>query len=301
MNKIDLTKEDSRSFRDELVENYGVFDKIQALKGVKDYQLFSTKNLAFYFDVAESTIGSLMTRNLKEFKDDEFNVYKGDSLLALLEQYPYLDISPKARNIRIFSKKGLLRVGMLLKRSKVACELRKHLTLSILEPENKNALVPIMQEEQLSFNVQIHEVQNLSLKEDAEADLLKAYIEKLELAGFTGMRAKNIALDCLICKKDINAILKQLVEDKIKFNFKVNSSLFVRYMKYMAENYYDNKYNEPYYVFSNKFVDYIGFDINTERFKTKNKKSFSDFIEEFDLWDEAIEVCQQMMDEYVAN
>lgn len=301
MSNIDLTSEEGKEIRDELVENYGVFEKIQALSTVKNHHLFSTKNIAFYFEVSDSTIGSIMTRNLKEFKEDEFSVYKGDQLKTLMDQYPYLDISSRARSVRIFSKKGLLRVGMLLKRSKVASELRQQLTLSIFDNDNKNALVPVVQEEQLTFNAQIDEIQNLSMKEDAEADLLKAYIEKLEVAGFTGMKAKNIALDCLICKKDINAILKQLIEDKIKFNYKVNSTLFVRYMKYMAENYFNSQYNRPYHIFAAKFIDFIGFDMNVARSKSEKPKPYSEYIEEYDLWDEAIQVCQQMMDEHAAS
>lgn len=298
MNNIDLTSESKKDIRDELVENFSVLEKMEALKTIKDHHLFSTKNLAYYFEVAETTISSVVSRNYDEFKEDESTVYKSDEIKTLIESYPYLDISSKARSVRIFSKKGLLRIGMLLKRSKIANELRGLLTLSIT---NKNALVPVVQEEQLSFYSFNNELKEISEKEAVEADLFKAYVNKLEIAGFDGVKAKGIALDCVISKKDINVVIKKLLDKKVKFNFNVNSSIFNRYMIFLAKEYFNEQYNRPYHVFSSRFIDFIGFDIYKKRIKDGKEKTYSDYIEEYDLWDEAIQVCQQIVDEYSTN
>lgn len=140
------------------IDKVEMLDQVGKLLSIGKTELSTIKQIAEYFEVAEETIKSVILRHRSELIKDGLRCYSYDELnksfvIKLLSQTQYtktIDISGEKmtipnRGLSLFTKRAVLRIGMLLRDSKVATELRSKL-LNIVEaaentPQNNNKTI----------------------------------------------------------------------------------------------------------------------------------------------------------------
>ena len=153
-----MTKEiellENKEMRDSLVERLDVLDKVGSLLLLDELQMATTEQVAKYFStegkpVTEDVIKKLVERNRDEIESDGYKValkeelttnLLGDKLslktkrggFNILDDNGEVVASGSNKGIALFPKRAILRVGMLLRDSEVAKELRTQL-LNVVE------------------------------------------------------------------------------------------------------------------------------------------------------------------------
>ena len=157
-----------RSLRDQLVKQYSVLDKVKTLLLLPGTEMMSIEQVASYYEVSDAWIKELYGNNREEIDLDGTeliprNYYDGSrvkptsveknqfSVTYIFENDQIVKINN--RGLKAFSKRAVLRIGMLLQQSAVAREVRTQL-LNIEEkaaPEIKTA--DINEEQKLMLEV----------------------------------------------------------------------------------------------------------------------------------------------------
>lgn len=143
-----------RNMRDKCVERFEILEKVKKLLLLPGTDLMSTEQIAQYYEVSLQRIKDLYSVNRSEIDSDGTkilpkNYYNGSlAFKTSVEQnqtsviYTFEDgqiVKINNRGLKAFSKRAVLRIGMLLQHSKVAKEIRTQL-LNIEEkatPETK--------------------------------------------------------------------------------------------------------------------------------------------------------------------
>ncbi|AJA41496.1 hypothetical protein AXJ14_gp177 [Geobacillus virus E3] len=121
---IEGTKED----RDKYIHRVDVLDKVKQIITLPDGYVES-KKVAEYYEVNPSNLRMLLMKNRAEFEEDgvitltgkEFQEYK-NKLLASFS----ITLSAKS-NVTLYTRRGILRMGMLLESSRVADQIKNYL------------------------------------------------------------------------------------------------------------------------------------------------------------------------------
>lgn len=155
-----------RNVRDKYVGRYDVLEKVKQLLLLPGTDIATTKLIAEYYEVGEKAISSIVLRHPDELESDGMRVVKYNELSSL----QYEDLKPAkgkvtfrlsdgseldfpTRGAKIFPKRAILRVGMLLRDSEIAKEVRTQL-LNIEEKASEEVKVQDINEEQrLMLNV----------------------------------------------------------------------------------------------------------------------------------------------------
>lgn len=119
----DLTLPEARKQRDTLVAKTDVLDKVGVLRTLPDDMHVTTEMSAEFYGVPVKTIQTLVLRNMDEFEDDGYRV----STRAAFEETFNVKVPSSASRIALFPRRAVLRVGMLLRDSGVARQVRDYL------------------------------------------------------------------------------------------------------------------------------------------------------------------------------
>lgn len=143
---------DNHDIRNELIARTEVLDKVKKLLLIPEMNCMTIRQVADYYEVDIDTIKRCCQRNRTEIEGDGVatktptifkEILKGTSctvknfeqqngkLVIQIDDNTRLEISN--RGIKCFSKRAILRIGMLLRDSKIAQEVRTQL-LNIVEP-----------------------------------------------------------------------------------------------------------------------------------------------------------------------
>lgn len=151
-----------RSMRDKCVERYEILERVKELLLLPDTDLMSINSVADYYEVSPQRIKDLYTQNKEEIDGDGTSLIKRDfyngSLVkkTSVEQkqtsvtYTFEDgqiVTINNRGLKAFSKRAVLRIGMILQQSSVAKEVRTQL-LNIEEKSSDEVKVQDVTEEQ---------------------------------------------------------------------------------------------------------------------------------------------------------
>ncbi len=122
----DLTAPTARGERDQLATRTDVLDKVGVLATLPDNMHVTATEVANFYAVPRETIRSLVLDNRDELNSDGYRVIARS---AFLESFPeeLSNLDPKARQIALFPRRAVLRVGMLLRDSPVARQVRDYL------------------------------------------------------------------------------------------------------------------------------------------------------------------------------
>ena len=157
-----------RSLRDKCVGHYEVLERVKELLLLPDTDLISINHVAEYYEVTPEWIKELYGNHREEIDSDGTEIlprgyYNGSKLKPTsIEQkqtsvtYTFEDgqiVTINNRGLKAFSKRAVLRIGMLLQQSNVAARIRTAL-LDIEEKVSDEVKVQDIKEEQrLMLNV----------------------------------------------------------------------------------------------------------------------------------------------------
>ena len=122
---IEWTKED----RDKYISRVDVLDKVKKIIAIPNTEHMTSSQVAKYFEVSKTTIDQVVQRHKNEFLEDGLKILKGDEL----KQYKKITLLhtvneyKRVPSLTIFTRRAVLRMGMLLTCSKVAEKIRDYL------------------------------------------------------------------------------------------------------------------------------------------------------------------------------
>jgi hypothetical protein len=115
---------ESRSLRESVIDRTDVLDKVKKLVMLPDDLHISVEMAASYFEVSKSTIEAVIHDHRDEVESDGLKVLRGEELTCFKQ---VANISKRARAFTIIPRRAVLRIGMLLRDSKVAKTVRDYL------------------------------------------------------------------------------------------------------------------------------------------------------------------------------
>lgn len=113
--------------RKELMDKVEILDKVGNLLLLGNTEFATTQQVTDYYEVELEAIKSIMKRHKEELTFNGLKVFQGEELKALkgeVQNEPSIKFTSK---LTLFSKRAILNVGMLLRDSEVAKELRSRL------------------------------------------------------------------------------------------------------------------------------------------------------------------------------
>jgi len=116
---------ESVELRNKMIQNTSVLDKVKILSMLPNGEHLTTIMIAHYYEVSEEVINMVVKRHRDELELDGMEVASGERLVYI--KYTCEMKSNKARQMIIFNRRCVLRIGMLLRDSKVAKQLRTYL------------------------------------------------------------------------------------------------------------------------------------------------------------------------------
>lgn len=126
---------ESKSLRDEAINNGGNFDFLDKLKAIefltKD-MILSIEQISNYYEVSKKTVETVISRNRDEFEEDGMKVLIGDELrefknLVNAPSNEGASINSRLNSLTILSKRSLLRVGLIMTNNAMAFKIRNYL------------------------------------------------------------------------------------------------------------------------------------------------------------------------------
>lgn len=164
MTNIDIIEK--KDLREELSNRVEVLDKVKKLFLIPQMEVMTTKMVADYYEVDKSTIELCYQRNKKEVNEDGVNIKSSKAFLNLqnviTEKQSYKTIVKISdtvtleipnRGIRCFSKRAILRIGMLLRDSKIAQEVRTQLLNTFEHSTNEQKTLDINEETNIMLEI----------------------------------------------------------------------------------------------------------------------------------------------------
>lgn len=154
VNILDLDLIKDKKLRDKSISRIDVLDKVKDIILIGETNFATTKQVAEYYETGEEAIKSIVTRSNDEVSEDGYRNYSKSEVVELLKIHTEHLVSTQAKSIatlnsgetfdipnrglRLFPKRAILRVGMLLVDSEVAKEVRSQL-LNIVHDTKEDA------------------------------------------------------------------------------------------------------------------------------------------------------------------
>ena len=151
---------DDRTLRDNAVGNYEVLEKVKKLLLIPELEVMTTEQVADYYEVDYDAVKKVYQRNTDELESDGMYIEKMETFLkgqnvsfqkernkAILTYDNGITFSVTNRGLKVFPRRAILRVGMLLRDSVIAKEVRTQL-LNIEEKSSDEVKVQDINEEQ---------------------------------------------------------------------------------------------------------------------------------------------------------
>ena len=162
-NAKEMTQEsiiNQKEVREQFLGKLEVLDKVKEIFYLPNTTLLTTKMVAEYYGVTEEVIKWHVGEHRKELEENGFKVLREDELknfkadLTKIVKLSQFDIGARAKLLAVFSKRATLNIGMLLRDSEVAKQVRSAL-LDIEENVSegfKNMIVTKEQEMMLAID-----------------------------------------------------------------------------------------------------------------------------------------------------
>jgi hypothetical protein len=146
--EIELTE--SKELREQFKDRIDVLNKVKGLILLPESNEATTEQVAKYYGVPESTIKDNVQNNYDEFDKDGYSVLVGE---ALKEYKTKNNLSSRAKQLGIFTKRAILRIGMLLRDSEVAKEVRTQLLNTLEHTTDEAKVLELDKEKELYMNI----------------------------------------------------------------------------------------------------------------------------------------------------
>jgi len=289
MNQITFIE--SRNMREKYIGQENVLDKVKKVSYIPTTLIITQEMAANYYEVSLSTIKKVVQRNKDELKQDGLKVLKGNKLKEFKENLQKetnnnFRLKKTSSSFTLITRTALLRLGMLLRDSLVALEIRNYL----LKTE-KNSLVG---------------TNKLML----EKEILTSYRKIAQEAGLSKNKASIAASTSLLNKTSIyEEIVKLLTQEEInkkqnkemqqlkklkakkRFQQQLINQLISRTVKNKNNS---SEYQQMWQNLSYRIQERTGFSMLQA--KAKNKKlSYLDIIDEYDWYDMVFDILKNYM------
>lgn len=117
---------ENKQMREECVGRIEVLNKVKELLLLPNTDFATTEMVANYYETKKKTIEKLVERNNEELTSDGYRVLTGEELKII----KYANgIKPRGKQLAIFPKRAILKVGMLLRDSEIANKVKQELGL----------------------------------------------------------------------------------------------------------------------------------------------------------------------------
>lgn len=149
-----------RSMRDNIVNHYEVLENVKKVLLIPDTEWATQKQVAEYYEVGEKAIETICTRHKDELESDgvslksykKFLNIQNEGLETVVGKTIFLfangeSLTVPNRGLKVFPRRAILRVGMLLRDFAIAREVRTQL-LNIEEKSSNEVKVQDINEEQ---------------------------------------------------------------------------------------------------------------------------------------------------------
>lgn len=133
-----------KDFREKFIERVDILEKVGHLILLGSNEYATVDQVANYYEVPERTLSDCINVNREELKEDGCRLYSLKEIKRMLNtDKPYLDEKRKIpnRGMRLLPKRAILRVGMLLRDSKIAKEIRTRLLDIVDKSEDKGLII----------------------------------------------------------------------------------------------------------------------------------------------------------------
>lgn len=267
INEIELIER--KNLRDEYIDRIEVLDKVKTLLLLPDIKLATTQQVADFYEVETDTIRQIITRNKDEILSDGYMVWKAEdfnsdklSQLKITVQRGAFEVKFSngnkerfaPRGVALFTRRSILRLGMLLRDSEIAKEVRTQL-LNIEEKTTiEQKISSLTEEQQLMLDV-------MYAKDDSD-----------RLLAFSKFNSyKNRYINSLEQK------VEALADGILRWNAREGVN---RMARLIASKKYDGKFYKAYERIGDQMLYKYNISINGRKAKSKlNKPTLFDVIQ----------------------
>lgn len=151
---VDLTDTAARAERDRLADRTDVLDKVGVLRCLPDDMHATTDMVAEFYEVPVKTIQTAVQRNREELDGDGLTVMSKDELELTFNMK-----AGRASAYTLYPRRAILRLGMLLRDSAIARQVRDYL----LDAEQSSPARELTEDEKLFEAFQILQGRNEKL------------------------------------------------------------------------------------------------------------------------------------------
>jgi hypothetical protein len=214
---------ESKELRNQLADRVEVLEKVKDLLLLPDIKMATTKQVSDFYEVSERWIKELLETNREELVNDGYRVWKAEDFNSE-EKFPIKNVvvskgkftikfsnnqieTYSPRGVALFPKRAILRIGMLLRNSKMATEVRNQLLNIEEKTTNETKIQDIDQEQKLAIEIGM--------------SYMSGNIEQFAKSSMALIDFKNRHINKL--KQDNKALAGQILkwEDRSKINFAV--------------------------------------------------------------------------------
>lgn len=266
MNENELLTNAKR--REENMNRIEVLDAVGTLLSLPNTELYTTEMVANYYGVPVETIYSVLHQNTEELSNNGYSIMKKENLLTLkikvktkrggfdiLDAYNNIVATGNNKGIATFTKRTVLNVGMLLRDSEIAKEIRSRLLDIVHDSEKGNGDISTVIEE-------VSEEKQLMLdRMEAEfnGDFDKVCIINAKLFALKNKRIKEL-------EDEVETITTH------SLTIEESSDVINRLIRIIAVKEYNNQFSKVWGDFYSKLNYKLGINIKS---RTKKKKSDS--------------------------
>lgn len=256
INEIELIEK--KNLRNEYINRIEVLDKVKTLLLLSDIQLATTQQVADFYEVELTTLQMLVSRFKDEIVSDGYMVWNANDFITknilVIKNRGSFEVKFNngqeerfaPRGVALFPRRAILRIGMLLRDSKIAKEVRTQL-LNIEEKATvEHKISAITEEQQLMLDV-------MYAKDDSD-----------RLLAFSNFNAyKNRYINSLEQK------VEALADGILRWNARDGVNKMARLI---ACKKYDGKFAKAYDRIGHKMLYKYNISINGRKAKSKLKK-----------------------------
>lgn len=284
--KVDLVEDLNarKEAMENCVRNIEVLESVKKILTLGKTEFVTTQMAADYFEVGLEAINSLIKDNKEELEGNGLKLYKRkeikDVFLNVLKGLSNniqtgrgkdvvtiddIQFNVTNKGIYLISKRVLLNIGMLLRDSEVAKELRRRILDIVYDAEQGKGSIETIENEINEEEKLTTELSRAILKGDMAKfmelttkinELKNKRIVELEeqVEGYEGLIDNFINKDSLYSIRDVGKSLKGL-----KFNIKDGFSTFgannvFHYLRDRGVLYYRSGQNKPYAEYEGKYI-----------------------------------------------
>ena len=191
MKELDLIE--NKTIREKMIGNVSVLEKVKDLLLLGDSELATTQQVADYYEVDISVIQKLVSRNKQELESNGLKLNSKNDIKNLIGHDVKLEIAIPNRGMKLFPKRAILNIGMLLRDSKVAKEVRTRLL--DIEYESSKAVQENGQTIKDNIINEIDEEKSLMLERitaEMDGDFEKVCVINAKLFALKNKRIKDL-------------------------------------------------------------------------------------------------------------